>query len=141
MRHETTEPKLSMMPMIDVTFLLLIFFMCTIKFKTLEGKLQAYLPKDEGSGSSIEPVDRVPVRAVLIAEGVQTDLRSWEGRRIGYRIGPRAVSLEALETELRRQDASRGARVTVDEGVHVEEALPILDALISADFTDVSFAL
>ena len=39
---------LPMTPMIDVTFLLLIFFMCTLKFKTLEGKLAAYLPKDVG---------------------------------------------------------------------------------------------
>ena len=37
-----------MTPMIDVTFLLLIFFMCTLKFKILEGKLGAYLPKDVG---------------------------------------------------------------------------------------------
>ena len=39
---------LEMTPMIDVTFLLLIFFMCTLKFKTLEGKLNAFLPKDVG---------------------------------------------------------------------------------------------
>ncbi|MEL6716433.1 MAG: biopolymer transporter ExbD, partial [Planctomycetota bacterium] len=37
--------ELEMTPMIDVTFLLLIFFMCTLKFKVLEGKLGAYLPK------------------------------------------------------------------------------------------------
>jgi len=29
------EHELEMTPMIDVTFLLLIFFMCTLKFKTL----------------------------------------------------------------------------------------------------------
>ena len=34
--------ELQMTPMIDVTFLLLIFFMCTLKFKVLEGKLGAY---------------------------------------------------------------------------------------------------
>ena len=49
------ESKLEMTPMIDVTFLLLIFFMCTIKFKTLEGKLEAFLPKDVGVNSSDAP--------------------------------------------------------------------------------------
>ncbi len=44
----TAETKIEMTSMIDVTFLLLIFFMCTIKFKILEGKLQTYLPKDVG---------------------------------------------------------------------------------------------
>ena len=46
------EIKMEMTPMIDVTFLLLIFFLCTIKFKLLEGKLAAYLPKDVGVNSS-----------------------------------------------------------------------------------------
>lgn len=42
--EEQKGPDLT--PMIDVTFLILVFFLCTIKFKTLEGKLDSYLPKD-----------------------------------------------------------------------------------------------
>ena len=42
------ECEMEMTPMIDVVFLLLIFFMCTLRFKTLEGKLAAYLPRDAG---------------------------------------------------------------------------------------------
>ena len=42
------KADMDMTPMIDVTFLLLIFFMCTLHFKTLEGMLQSYLPKDQG---------------------------------------------------------------------------------------------
>jgi biopolymer transport protein ExbD len=61
---ESEEIKQDMTPMIDVVFQLMIFFMCTIKFKTLEGKLQAYLPKDVGvnatpSGAKLEKVDIV----------------------------------------------------------------------------------
>ena len=43
MLQELNEDKceMEMTPMIDVTFLLLIFFLCTLKFKLLEGKLQA----------------------------------------------------------------------------------------------------
>jgi biopolymer transport protein ExbD len=44
----TEEVEMQMTPMIDVTFLLLIFFLCTIKFKLLDGKMAAYLPKDVG---------------------------------------------------------------------------------------------
>ena len=36
--HEPVETDMT--PMIDVTFQLIIFFICTIKFKTLEGKLE-----------------------------------------------------------------------------------------------------
>lgn len=40
--------ELNMTPMIDVIFQLIIFFMCSIHFKSLEGKLYAYGPKDKG---------------------------------------------------------------------------------------------
>ena len=41
------EVKLQITPMIDVVFLLLIFFML-LPFRTLERKVAAYLPKDRG---------------------------------------------------------------------------------------------
>lgn len=46
--HEGEKAELKMTPMIDVVFLLLIFFMCATKFKSLEGKLETFLPQDEG---------------------------------------------------------------------------------------------
>ena len=56
------ECEMEMTPMIDVVFLLLIFFMCTLKFKTLEGKLSAYLPKDVG----VRPIKQPPLDKVDI---------------------------------------------------------------------------
>ena len=38
--------ELPMTPMIDIIFQLLIFFMCSMQFKELEGKLTSWLPKD-----------------------------------------------------------------------------------------------
>ena len=56
------DGEMEMTPMIDVTFLLLIFFMCTLRFKTLEGKLSAYLPKDVGPNpESVEPIQQVEI--------------------------------------------------------------------------------
>ncbi|MFH2001159.1 MAG: biopolymer transporter ExbD, partial [Planctomycetota bacterium] len=51
-RAATEEVEIQMTPMIDVTFLLLIFFLCSIKFKLLDGKMQTYLPKDVGVNST-----------------------------------------------------------------------------------------
>ncbi len=48
------EPELK--PLIDVTFQLLIFFMVTINFKTQEGNLNSFLPKDRGLQNN--PVDK-----------------------------------------------------------------------------------
>lgn len=41
-----------MTPMIDVIFQLMIFFMCSLHFKSLEGKLFSYLPRDKGMSST-----------------------------------------------------------------------------------------
>jgi biopolymer transport protein ExbD len=42
------EPRLSMTPMIDVVFQLLIFFMLACRFKTEEGNLRNHLPRGFG---------------------------------------------------------------------------------------------
>lgn len=52
------EVTMDFTPMIDVTFQLLIFFMLTIKFKTLDGKLSTLLPLDVGI--SPQPTDLPP---------------------------------------------------------------------------------
>jgi biopolymer transport protein ExbD len=46
--------ELNLTPMIDMSFLLIIFFMC-LPFKTLEGKLQAFLPTDKGINPTNAP--------------------------------------------------------------------------------------
>ena len=43
------EAEMDMTPMIDIVFQLLIFFLLSAKFISLEGQLSSYLPKDRGS--------------------------------------------------------------------------------------------
>ena len=56
------EGKLELTPLIDVAFLILIFFMC-LPFKTLDGKLQAFLPTDKG----INPIEQDPVNEIMVS--------------------------------------------------------------------------
>ena len=56
--------KIDMTAMIDVTFQLLIFFMCTLQFKTTEGMLDCYLPKELGVFAS--PPKKSPEEPVYI---------------------------------------------------------------------------
>ena len=69
-KRKAEEPiKADMTPMIDVTFQLLIFFMLTIEFKTLEGKLAAYLPKDVGVNTSeAEPKEKIEIKIKVITD-------------------------------------------------------------------------
>ncbi len=100
------ESKLEMTPMIDVTFLLLIFFMCTLKFKTLEGKLAAYLPKDVGvNQTDAVPIEKVEILVQVVKEGTKLHpltMQPWNGesqryvygpdRKLKYSVGPRSSS-------------------------------------------------
>ncbi|HUU83054.1 MAG TPA: biopolymer transporter ExbD [Phycisphaerae bacterium] len=53
---------LNLAPMIDVTFLLLIFFLVTTTFKRPEGIFAAQLPKDAGIPSAALPISPIIVR-------------------------------------------------------------------------------
>jgi biopolymer transport protein ExbD len=53
--------QMDMTPVIDMSFLLIIFFIC-LPFKTLEGKLQAFLPTNKG----INPTPQDPIQEVKI---------------------------------------------------------------------------
>ena len=60
---------LNLAPMIDVTFLLLIFFSVTTTFKRAEGYLSAKLPRDAGQPTVALPVSPVVVRVQQFGMG------------------------------------------------------------------------
>jgi biopolymer transport protein ExbD len=47
--------EINVVPMVDVIFCLCVFFMCSFKFKQLEGKFDSWLPKDKGSQMVTDP--------------------------------------------------------------------------------------
>ena len=110
-RFPEDEARIEMTPMIDVTFLLLVFFLCTLRFKSFEGKLTAYLPKDVGLARvPAQPIE--PITAVLRVTNAgelrsEADpARAWDGegrwvyagRAVSYRVGPRAVATRAASS-------------------------------------------
>jgi biopolymer transport protein ExbD len=162
-RISDEECELEMTSMIDVTFLLLIFFMCTLKFKTLEGKLAAYLPKDVGVNSSDDPpIEKVEVTLRVLNEGNKIEPKRedtdpdipWDGepgtryiydatRRVEYAIGPRRTrDLEEVSrvlSQLHEADTERPATIDARKGIVYEDVVKVLDAAILAKFDEVTF--
>lgn len=162
------EHKLEMTPMIDVTFLLLIFFMCTIKFKTLEGKLAAYLPKDVGVNTSdAEPKEKIDIYLRLDQAGTRVLTRPLqvEGARVPWNspedgeftlvdhevtynvnrdsFEDDAAGLAKMRTKLetlRRADPERAVTIKAMQGIVYRDIIPVLDTCIEVGFTDVTFA-
>ena len=59
---------LNFAPMIDVTFLLLIFFLVTTTFERAEGILDSQLPKDSGAHTVALPLSPIVVRLTQLGE-------------------------------------------------------------------------
>lgn len=156
--------RLQMTPMIDVTFLLLIFFMCTLKFKTLDGALGAYLPKDVGVNiGSVEPLEKVVIRIDVLLPGTKMrptgaggfvpytadDARAKRrfvygaDRIIRYRVGPKkGLSREvALAAAAGHFDQQPSAKFSIDarDGVVQDEVVHVLDHLVYLGIQDVTF--
>ena len=45
---EAEETEMNMTPMIDIVFQLIIFFLLSLKFKTIDRRIESMLPKDRG---------------------------------------------------------------------------------------------
>ena len=160
--------EMEMTPMIDVTFLLLIFFVCTIKFKTLEGKLAAYLPKDVGvNASDAEPKEKIDiylklknagkkVKATALAkQGVEV---SWDnsgqgeftilGHSVEYNVNRDTFTddeagLKAMHARLQLYldvDPERAVTIKAMQGIVYKDIIPVLDTCIDVGYTDVTFA-
>ena len=145
-----------MTPMIDVVFQLLIFFLCNLQYRALEGRLDAFLPKDLGRASHDERArTTVEVAIVVVEPGERRDPadpeRAWSGvgryelagRRVTYRVGPRSTAdlaeVARLLRELRREDESRNVVLAPRAGTVYDDVVPVLDAAIAAGYDDVTF--
>ena len=165
---ELAEEKheMQMTPMIDVTFLLLIFFMCTLKFKTLEGKLSAYLPKDVGvNQQDAEPIEKVEILVRVRNAGTKMkplpgkEFRRYEqgdtgrfvygdDRKLEYSVANfKTDDLKKLgkrlQTIYKQRKAANEEKIpsTIDAraGTIYEDITGVLDEAIEAGFKDITF--
>lgn len=150
------EVRADMTPMIDVVFQLLIFFLCNLHYRALEGRLDAFLPRDLGRASQAEHQRTTVEVAILVAEPGErrdpADLeQAWSGsgryelvgRRVTYHVGPRATTdlaeVTRLLGELRREDAGRNVVLAPRAGAIYDDVVPVLDAALAAGYEDVTF--
>jgi biopolymer transport protein ExbD len=56
--------EINVVAMVDVIFCLCLFFMCSMHFKQLEGKIDTWLPKERGVNQA--PVDKVVLEEIRV---------------------------------------------------------------------------
>jgi biopolymer transport protein ExbD len=82
---------INVVPMVDVIFCLCVFFMCSFKFKELEGKFESWLPKDKGAATpSTELPSEIRVALFWDKDNHKTVIQ------LGHRVIKDDAELQAL---------------------------------------------
>ncbi len=144
------DAKLNMTPMIDVVFLLLIFFLVGTKFRTPEGELEAYLP-EEGAPRQLHQrtVDVEEIRITLrVSRAGKNNPDAPPSIVLGESGSGQGTqgSINWLENELRRLSADQRVRDDVPVIIEAEPHLAYrwvvhtLNICRKARFKKVNFA-
>lgn len=71
---------INVIPMVDVIFCLCVFFMCSFKFKQIEGKFDSWLPKNKGDQGA--PADEIKeIRIAMFWDEQQEKVKRQFGTR------------------------------------------------------------
>lgn len=158
------EVSADLTPMIDVTFQLLIFFMLTIKFKTLEGKLESLLPLDKGLASTPATIETEDVEIILkVTEETKsraskdrvvryfrnasntpfgTSTSVWDEDKKSFKCDP-PDTLDKIKQHLinvRKSSPESKAKINAWPEVPSDRVVNVLNMMIEADFKDISYS-
>ncbi len=130
-KREVGKPTLNMASMIDVVFLLLIFFMCTSAFKAPERNLPSPLPRVGGPRMAVEEFEPVRIVVQPVGDGV---LISCDGQP--------CTSFAQLREQLeaRRRIADLPVIIEGRRGVRFRHMVAALDTCYQADLRRAAFS-
>lgn len=156
-RFQDERFSLEMTSMIDVVFLLLIFFMCATKFKIPEGTLDSFLPRDRGTSAGSAVVTLGARVTLWIDEGTgvlhcdfderPVAMDNTQGEFESFR-GIAGPNLEQLEMFLRERKlnyvgtGSKGLPVVIDfmPKVPFKYVVDVMNLCVKVGIEDVAFA-
>ena len=128
-RNKKNKPlDISLTPMIDVVFLLLIFFMVTTTFSR-QSAIKVMLPQADGQQTKKQD------QALLLTINTSGQ----------YFIGDKPLSDKSLDTLAKELTAARNSRnipliINADARAPVQSAISALDVASKIGFTNITFA-
>ena len=138
---EEEKVELQMTSMIDVVFLLLIFFVTTMKFAAVEGNLPAYLPKKEKTVSTAQT--KKPSDEEKELEDIVLRLSMQGGKvemAVGSAILPNFRQLAFKLSRLHKQFPKHSVVLDAEPDVPFGKVVRALNACAAARYFNVSFA-
>jgi len=131
--------KLQITPMIDVTFLLLIFFML-LPFRSLERKLAAFLPKDRGLAKTKIKLEEVPKITVELKRSEKE--RITRVKLLDQEIGSGPAGFNILDQRIKQIAGSNKelpGEINAWPWVPHQDVMRAIDSFMKAQVTDLTF--
>jgi biopolymer transport protein ExbD len=153
---ETANTELNMTPMIDIVFQLILFFLFNLRFKSVDFRIEAALPKEgshEPTPVLLPPTPRVEVRLFRV-DAEDADRARTRAKVGGYEWILPAVSASRAERDAafaRVTEAIRALRGDTGMAGSVATPLPsgafvphadvvgVVDAFLAAEVHDIAF--
>ena len=133
----------NMTPMIDVTFQLIVVFLCSMKFRTLDQKIEAFLPKDVGMAQTPSTSSEAEVKVVVkLARKPGQEVTSV--RLLENPVGTTATTavwktLQGRLGEFVGKDEKIKGEIDADADVPHGEVMAALDSFMAVHLTNVVF--
>jgi len=137
------KPKMSppLTPMIDVTFLLLLYFLLTMNFRQAEGQIPGSLPKQGTAGISIQNELKLPVYIELRPTGVINEGVVYEMIGIqGLMRDPQELYDRLMARKKRVASDEIPVVIKVRAGVRWQYVVEAFNQAVRAKFKNIGFA-
>lgn len=123
-RFHTKPPRVEMLPLIDIVFLLLVVFIYTMLSMAVHKGMPVSLPK----GEQVEPTKEMPISVTITAEGT-------------IFVDRAQTTLDALPTVLKQKtegDPETGVLLFADRRLAYEQLFTIMDRIRQAGLYRIS---
>ena len=134
---------INVVPMVDVIFCLCVFFMCSFKFKQLEGKFESWLPKGKGVGgvgSDSSILEEVRVAMFWDVDNQRT-VRQLRNRKVESDDELQLLIKEAHDDWVRMNKPDTPVTIDADPRVPWNDVIGVMNLCKRVGIDSIEFAL
>ena len=134
---------INVVPMVDVIFCLCIFFMCSFKFKEIEGKFDSWLPRNKGADSPMTDKDVIEELriAVFWDPSTATVVRQLGQRKVESDDELQTLIRQGHEDYIRLNKPDTPVIIDADARVPWREVVNIMNLIKREKIDKIEFAM